>query len=113
MKKKLMFIIGLSVVGLSFLFIRDYVKSKETRLKDSQILVEVQSVSEDRFIGDVLDGNDLVTDQQIIAFTFQETDKLETLQENDQVILEVPVVPIMTHSLPPQMPQTKIIKILD
>lgn len=113
MKKKLVFAAGLLVAVLIIFFIKDYVQSKEVKLKDSQILVEVQSVSHDRFIGEVLDGNRLVENSQTIAFTYEETKKLETLKENDKVVIEVPVVPIMTHSLPPQMPQTKIIQVLD
>lgn len=115
MKKWLWLLLALIVV-LGGGFMGKSIFNKEeslTALKENEILVNVISVDleNNRFTGKVVTGNDLVQEEQEIVFTYESSEPLKELKEENQVILELPKLPIMTNSLPPQMPKTEIISI--
>ncbi|MGX6961402.1 hypothetical protein [Vagococcus xieshaowenii] len=108
MKKIMWLLLALLILAGGFIMTRK-AADKEVVLKENQALVEVISVGDSRFTGKIIEGGDEIAYKDEIVFTFDSNDKVSQLKEDEQVVLELPELPIMTNSLPPQMPRTTII----
>ncbi|MGX7031131.1 hypothetical protein ACWN8B_07200 [Vagococcus zengguangii] len=108
MKKLMWLLLALIILVGGFLLTKQSA-DKEVVLEENQALVEVTNVGDSRFTGKIVKGGEQVTYTDEIVFTFENNDAVSQLKEGQEVVLELPELPIMTNSLPPQMPRTKII----
>ena len=108
LKKIIWLLLALIILVGGFLLSKKPV-DQEVVLTENQALVEVINTGENRFTGKIIKGGEQVTYTDEIVFTFDSNDEVSKLEEGQEIVLELPELPIMTNSLPPQMPRTKIV----
>ena len=109
MKNMMWLLLALLILAGGFLVIKKS-DGKEIVLNENQVLVKVNSIEDKRFTGEIIKGGDQIAYNDEITFTFDTNESVSQLKVGEEVVLELPELPIMTNSIPPQMPRTKIVK---
>lgn len=115
MKRKAIFLIlgAICVVGLTSSQLLNSTKDKKDihELTPYQIRINVTNVSDKSFTGIILEqgSENLVNYPDEIVFHY---DTVPDMSVGDWLILDIPELPIMTMSIPPQMPNTQIHSII-